>query len=175
MSSNVKWQQLFRFSLQKSWISCRLYRLSANDIVAFTQISAWGENIHLANQVQEGCVCVWDRNDGDRKKIWHHERNVWSHVVVFRFECSTIHLLFWFPSIHSRLYSPPGILYNPLSPQFTFQPLSSYKNLVSVLLASFPLINKNFAHFFHLCTGLHLCCMFFSVFSILHAPSKYKC
>lgn len=40
MSSRVKWQHWFRYSWQNSWISCRLYRLSAKDMVSFKQMSS---------------------------------------------------------------------------------------------------------------------------------------
>lgn len=40
ISSRVKWQHWFKYSWQNSWISCRLYRLSAKDMVSFKQISS---------------------------------------------------------------------------------------------------------------------------------------
>lgn len=39
MSSRLKWQQLFRLSLQKSCMSCRLYSRSARLIFSFRQTS----------------------------------------------------------------------------------------------------------------------------------------
>lgn len=69
ISSRVKWQQLLRFSLQNSWISWRLYRLSANDIVSLIQISGWGGN--KPHNSQWRCELIWGA--GDRTQVEANE------------------------------------------------------------------------------------------------------
>lgn len=122
ISSRVKWQQLLRFSLQNSWISWRLYRLSANDIVSFKQMSVGRE--HSTRQPIAFRVYLRERLQNTRRSQWSSRNVCVCGIRMCDVTSRTVRVTGWrrvYVWITAPLFSLSSIL--SLTPTFSVFPL----------------------------------------------------